>query len=130
MHLGRALSQGSLANTGTALRRKGLAASSAGYTKIVAARKFSAIKPPNGTDDRLLLQKQAPFLTALLGQQGAEQNAAVAVQERFREAMMKERRPLQFLGYDTTTTAGAMCGHTSLGVLAVCYLETDALTLR
>ncbi|CAM9362141.1 unnamed protein product, partial [Hapterophycus canaliculatus] len=44
--------------------------------------------------------------------------------------MMKERRPLQLLGVDAVTTVGSMCGHAGLGVLALCYLETDALTLR
>jgi len=91
----------------------------------VIARQFSAVKSPNGAEGRLLLPKQLPFLAASLpGQRGEP------IQIRFREAMMKERRPLQFLGSEATTTAGAMCGHTSLGVLALCYLETDALTLR
>ena len=85
----------------------------------------------------MLLPKEGPFSSAL-GQQGAQHTgegtataaAAVPIQESFRDAMMKERRPLQILGVDSTTTAGAMCGHASLGVLALCYIETDALTLR
>ncbi|CAM9494534.1 unnamed protein product [Ectocarpus sp. 13 AM-2016] len=44
--------------------------------------------------------------------------------------MTKERRPLQFLGIDTATTIGSVFGHTSLGILALGYLETDALSLR
>ncbi len=130
MHWRRALAQGGRNTSGTALRRNGQVAPGAGFAKTATARQFSTVKPPNGAEGRLLLPKQLPFLAAsLLGQQGG-QHAAIPVQERFREAMMKERRPLQFLGSDTTTTAGAMCGHTSLGVLALCYLETDALTLR
>lgn len=131
MHWKRALAQGSRNNnSGISLRRNGPVAPGAGFAKTVTARQFSAVKPPNGTEGRLLLPKQLPALAAsLLGRQGG-QHPAIPVQERFREVMMKERRPLQFLGSETTTTAGAMCGHTSLSVLALCYLETDALTLR
>lgn len=80
----------------------------------------------------MLLPKEGPFSAlAQQGEQHATEGAsAVPIQESFRDAMMKERRPLQILGVESTTTAGAMCGHASLGVLALCYIETDALTLR
>ena len=44
--------------------------------------------------------------------------------------MIKERRPLAWLGMKTTTNAGALCGHASFAILTAAYLETDVLTLR
>lgn len=115
---------------------------------MAVVRHFSVDTPAPPVRGRLSLPKQAPFIQTVLGCQqqqeqqqqaqqqqqlqhgGAEEGAEEGLREGFREAMMKERRPLQFLGVDTAITAGSMCGHTSLGILAFCYLETDALTLR
>ena len=44
--------------------------------------------------------------------------------------MIKERRPLAWLGMNTTTNAGSLCGHASFAILTAAYLETDVLTLR
>lgn len=44
--------------------------------------------------------------------------------------MIKDRRPLEFLGISTKTNAGSLCGHLSFAILTAAYLETDVLTLR
>ncbi|CAM9853634.1 unnamed protein product, partial [Ectocarpus fasciculatus] len=47
--------------------------------------------------------------------------------------MIKERRPMRWLGVDaldTVTNAGALCGHFSFAILTLAYLETDVLKLR
>lgn len=157
MSLGRAVvsqggRNGSSSNNSSSIissvfrRRNGLVRSSPGATggaftvtaKPPAWRQLSTVKPPSLAGGRLLLPKEAPFASSAVGeQQRAEEeehaeNGAVLklAQESFRKEMMKERRPLHFLGIDTATTIGSVCGHTSLGILALGYLETDALSLR
>ena len=48
----------------------------------------------------------------------------------FKVFMTKERKPLEFLGVNFKTTIGMLCGHTSFGIAALVYLETDPLTTR
>ena len=50
--------------------------------------------------------------------------------ESLREAMIRERRPLEFLGLRLKTNISNLCGHASFVVLALAYLETDVLALR
>lgn len=50
--------------------------------------------------------------------------------DKLHPIMIKERRPLAWLGINTTTNAGALCGHASFAILTAAYLETDVLTLR
>lgn len=50
--------------------------------------------------------------------------------DKLHAVMIKERRPLESLGINTTTNAGALCGHFSFAILTAAYLETDVLTLR
>ncbi|CBN78395.1 conserved unknown protein [Ectocarpus siliculosus] len=63
-------------------------------------------------------------------QQGAARLGEGGVLKQLRDAMVKERRPLQFMGCQTTTTASNQCGHLSFVILALAYLETDVLALR
>lgn len=134
-------------NSSYAFRRKGLVRPSPGaanvsvLTRPLPGRQFSAAKPPTA-HGRLLLPKEAPFATSTAavppqrqdsseqGGGGEDSGVIPFSQESFREAMTKERRPFQLVGVDTVTTVGSMCGHAGLGVLALCYVETDALTLR
>lgn len=106
-----------------------------------AGKLFSLAKPPRSA--RKLLSKEAPFSAVMMGQQAqhgaAKQlpfgdwfvspNARVAIRS-FREAMVKDRRPLAFLGLRTKTNVSNMCGHASFVILALAYLETDVLALR
>lgn len=48
----------------------------------------------------------------------------------FKVFMTRERKPLEFLGVNFKTTIGMLCGHTSFGIAALVYLETDPLTTR
>ncbi len=48
----------------------------------------------------------------------------------FKIFMTRERKPLAFIGLNSTTTIGMLCGHTSFGIAALVYLETDPLTTR
>lgn len=50
--------------------------------------------------------------------------------DKLHPVMIKERRPLAFLGMNTATNIGALCGHASFAILTAAYLETDVLTLR
>lgn len=50
--------------------------------------------------------------------------------DSLREAMIRERRPLEFLGLRLKTNISNLCGHASFVVLALAYLETDVLALR
>ncbi|CAM9451337.1 unnamed protein product, partial [Hapterophycus canaliculatus] len=50
--------------------------------------------------------------------------------DKLHAVMIKERRPLGLLGINSTTNAGALCGHFSFAILTAAYLETDVLTLR
>lgn len=48
----------------------------------------------------------------------------------FKWFMTKERKPLEFIGLNSKTTIGMLCGHASFGIAALVYLETDPLTTR
>lgn len=50
--------------------------------------------------------------------------------DKLHPIMIKDRRPLEFLGINTVTNAGSLCGHLSFAILTAAYLETDVLTLR
>lgn len=52
------------------------------------------------------------------------------IMDKVHPIMIKERRPLAWLGMNTATNAGALCGHASFAILTAAYLETDVLTLR
>lgn len=52
------------------------------------------------------------------------------IMDKVHPIMIKERRPLAWLGMSTATNAGALCGHASFAILTAAYLETDVLTLR
>lgn len=63
--------------------------------------------------------------------------SAVVFERQVREAkaefkffMTRERKPLEFLGLNSKTTIGMLCGHASFGIAALVYLETDPLTTR
>ncbi|CAB1116594.1 unnamed protein product [Ectocarpus sp. CCAP 1310/34] len=91
----------------------------------------SMAKPPTG--GRRLLRKEAPFSAIAMGQevqQRATRLGEGSVLKQLRDAMVKERRPLQFMGCQTRTNASNQCGHLSFVILALAYLETDVLALR
>lgn len=50
--------------------------------------------------------------------------------DKLHPIMTAPRRPLAWLGMNTATNAGALCGHFSFAILTAAYLETDVLTLR
>lgn len=50
--------------------------------------------------------------------------------DKLHPIMIKERRPLAWLGMNASTNAGSLCGHASFAILTAAYLETDVLTLR
>lgn len=52
------------------------------------------------------------------------------IMDKLHPVMIKERKPLAWLGVNTATNAGALCGHASFAILTAAYLETDVLTLR
>lgn len=88
-------------------------------------------KQPTG--GRRVLRKKAPFSAIAMGQevqQGVARLGEGSVLKQLQDAMVKERRPLQFLGCQTVTNASNQCGHLSFVILALAYLETDVLALR
>lgn len=88
-------------------------------------------KPPTG--GRRVLRTEAPFSAIAMGQevqQGVARLGEGSVLKQLRDAMLKERRPLQFMGCQTRTNASNQCGHLSFVILALAYLETDVLALR
>ncbi|CAB1109960.1 unnamed protein product [Ectocarpus sp. CCAP 1310/34] len=68
---------------------------------------------------------------------GEAEQAETVFERQVREAkadfkvfMTKERQPLKFMGLNSRTTIGMLCGHASFGIAALVYFETDPLTTR
>ena len=77
-----------------------------------------------------LFRYTPPFSLSLSARSEVFERQVREAKADFKVFMTRERKPLAFLGLNSKTTIGMLCGHCSFGIAALVYLETDPLTTR
>eukprot|EP00903_Cladosiphon_okamuranus_P019551 g17982.t1 len=125
----------SMARTASRLARVAVGKGEVGLQRSLSVRSRSALGASYGGNRLAVMKLPKRQLSAV--PKGEAEQVETVFERQVREAkaefkvfMTRERKPLEFLGLNFTTTIGMLCGHASFGIAALVYLETDPLTTR